>query len=197
MKTKTTITTLTAITIASMLLISGFNLPAAEAKTSSPVKTIKIAPVLAQEPYFHSQPRTIGYVYIFEACAGEEPIIAPEIVVRSDSEIRSVNLATDLSPNSCTISSTIIKAASSDSISGALVAKDVLTKMANESAKKVSDIKMKLNDKNIELLKIVKTPSGDTKSSKLAQLTGEIVDLRQQLKDARAEYYRVLFLMYG
>lgn len=197
MKTKTTITTITVLTVASMLLVSGFNLPAAEAQSSPSVKMIKIAPVSAQEPYFHTQPRTIGHVYIFEACAGDSPIMSPEIVVRSDSEVRSVNLATDLSPNACIVSSTIIKAASSDSISGVLVAKDTLTKLANDSAKKVSELKMKLSEKNIELAKEVKTPDSETKASKIAKISGELVDLRKQLKDARGEYYRVLFLIHG
>ena len=198
MKTKSTITTISVFAIASMLLVSGFNLPSVAAEFGDPVvKKIKITPVAAQEPIFKSQPRTIGHVYVFEACAGDDPIMSPEIVVRSDSEIRSVNLAADLSAGACQVSSTIIKATSPDTIQGVVVTKDVLTKLASETGKKVSDLKQKLNEKNIELSKVVKTPDSDTKTSKLVKLSGDIVDLRQQLKDARAEYYRVLFLVYG
>ncbi len=197
MKNKTTISTITVFAIASMLLVSGFNLPAASAESDPVVKKIKIAPVAAQEPIYKSQLRTIGYIYIFEACAGDDPIISPEIVVRSDSEIRSVNLATDLSPEACQVSSTIIKAASPDTIAGVIVAKDTLTKMANESGKKVGNIKIMISEKNYELQKTVKSPDSDAKTSKLVKLSEEIVDLRKQLKDARSEYYRVLFLIYG
>ena len=198
MKTKTTISTITAFAIASMLLISGFSLPAVYADESDPVvKKIKIAPVAAQEAIYKSQSRTIGYVYIFEACAGDDPIISPEILVKSDSEVRSVKLATDLGPRACQISSTIIKAASPDTISGVLEPEYTLIKMAIDNGKKVSDIKIMISEKNTELQSTIKQPESDAKTSKIAKITGELVDLRQQLKDARSEYYRALFLIYG
>lgn len=181
-----------------MLLVSGFNLPAVSADESDPVvKKIKITPVTAQEAIYKSQQRTVGYVYIFEACAGDSPIMSPEILVKSDSEVRSVKLATDLGPTACQISSTIIKAASPDTISGVLESEYTLTKMAIDNGKKVSDIKIIISEKNTELQSAIKQPESDAKISKLAKITGELVDLRQQLKDARGEYYRVLFLIYG
>ncbi|MHA7734776.1 hypothetical protein [Nitrosopumilus sp. S6] len=197
MKTKTTITTITVLTVASMLLVSGFNLPAAEAQSSPSVKKVKITSMAAQEPYFHSQPRTIGYVYVFEACAGNTPIIAPEIVVTSDSEVRSVKLATNLSPNACQVSSTIIKAASPDTINGKLFTKDTVTKMVNNAEKRLANVKGMLSEKNITLQTLVKAPESTKNTSDLVKISEEIVELRKQLKDARAEYYRLLFLIHG
>ncbi len=197
MKTKTTISTITVFAIASMLLISGFNLPGADAQTTPSVKTVKITNIGSQGKIYESQPRTIGYVYVFQACAGDQPIRAPEIVVTSDSEVRSVKLATDLSANACQVSSTIIKASSPDTIQGKLFAKDTVTKMVNNVEKRLSGIKIMLSEKNLELQKIVKQPDSDTNTSKLIKLSQEIVELRKELKDARAEYYRLLFLIHG
>lgn len=197
MKTKTTISVITVFAIASMLLVSGFNLPAAEAQTAPTVKTVKIAPVQAQEPIFKSQPRTISYVYVFEACAGDNPIRAPEIVVQSDSEVRSVKLAADLSPSACQVSSTILKAASTDTISGKLFTKSTITKMVNDVEKRLANIKMLLSERNAELQTVIKQPDSTANTSKLVKLSQEIVELRKELKDARSEYYRLLFLIHG
>ena len=197
MKTKTTVSTITVFAIASMLLISGFNLPGADAQTTPSVKTVKITNIGSQGKIYESQPRTIGYVYVFQACAGDQLIRSPEIVVTSDSEVRSVKLATDLSANACQVSSTIIKASSADTIQGKLFAKDTVTKMVNNVEKRLSGIKIMLSEKNLELQKTVKQPDSDTNTSKLVKLSQEIVELRKELKDARSEYYRLLFLIHG
>ena len=186
-----------AISLASILIVSGFNLQAVEAQTSPSVKKIKIANVAGQDPIFKSQPKTIAYVYVFEACAGASPIRAPEIVVTSDSEVRSVKLAIDLSPSACQVSSTIIKAASPDTIKGKLFTKDTVTKMVSNTEKRLANVKMMLSEKNIELQTTIKQPDSTTNTSKLVKLSEEIVELRKELKDARAEYYRLLFLIHG
>ena len=197
MKIKSTITTISVFAIASMLLVSGFNLQAVEAQTSPNVKTIKIASVAGQDPIYKSQPKTIAYMYVFEACAGDSSIRAPEIVVTSDSEVRSVKLATDLSPSACQVSSTIIKAASPDTIKGKLFTKDTVTKMVNNAEQRLANVKMMLSEKNVELQTIIKQPDSAANTSKLVKLSEEIVELRKQLKDARGEYYRLLFLIHG
>ncbi|QLH03336.1 hypothetical protein C5F47_07140 [Nitrosopumilus cobalaminigenes] len=186
-----------AIALASILLISGFNLPAVDAQLNPTVKKVKIANVAGQAPIFQSESRTIAYTYVFEACAGDKPIRSPEVVVSSDSEVRSVKLAIDLSPNACQVSATQIKAASPDTIKGKLFTKDTVTKMANTAEKRLGDIKVLLSERNTALQKLVKSPDSPENTSKLVKLSSEIVELRKELKDARAEYYRLLFIIHG
>ncbi|AJM93117.1 hypothetical protein [Nitrosopumilus piranensis] len=197
MKTKSTITTITALTLASALIISGFNLPAAEAQTFPSVKKVVVTSVGSQGKIYESQPRTIAYTYVFEACAGKNAIRAPEVVVTSDSEVRSVKLALDLNPEACVVSATKIKAANPDTISAKLFTKETVTNMANNAELRLANVKMMLAEKNAELQKLVKQPSSSANTSKLVQITDEVVELRKQLKDARGEYYRLLFLIHG
>ncbi len=197
MKMKTTITTITALALASVLITSGFNLPAADAQTFPSVKKVVIAKIGSQGAIYESQPRTIAYTYVFEACAGNTAIRAPEIVVTSDSEVRSVKLASDLSPNACIVSATKIKAANPDSIDAKLFTKETVTKMINNAEKRLANIKMMLAEKNAALQQLVKQPTNSDNTVKLVKITDEIVELRNQLKEARGEYYRLLFLIHG
>ncbi len=191
------ISTISAIALASILLVSGFNLSSVEAATTPSVKKIKIYGQEASEPYYHSTPRIVAHTYIFEACAGDKPIRSPEVVVTSDSEVRSVKLASDLSSNACIISSTIIRASDSGTIDAKLFTKNTVTKMVSDAEKRLSNVKIMLNEKNTTLQKLIKQPDSTENTSKIIKITQEIVELRKELKDARAEYYRLLFLIHG
>ena len=196
MKTKTSMT-IAAVTLATILLTSGFGLSSAYAQTSPSVKKVVVASVGSQGKVFESLPRTIAYTYVFEACAGNTAIRAPEVVVTSDSEVRSVKLAVDLSPNACYVSSTKIKAANPETISAKLFTKDTVTKMVNNAELRLANVKAMLSEKNIKLQDAVKKPKTDANTSEIVKITEEVVELRKQLKDARAEYYRLLFLIHG
>ena len=196
MKNKTTIT-IAAITLATILLTSGFGLSSVYAQTSPSVKKVVIASMGGQGKIYESVSRTIAYTYVFEACAGNQPIRAPEVVVTSDSEVRSVKLAVDLSPNACHVSATKIKAANPDTINAKLFTKDTVTKMVNNAELRLANVKAMLSEKNMKLQDAVKKPKTDANTLEIVKITEEVVELRKQLKDARAEYYRLLFLIHG
>lgn len=84
-----------------------------------------------------------GYAYVFEACADSNAVRAPEIFVESDSETKSVKLASMLNANSCYTRSVIIKAADPASISATMLNKGGISEKISSLESKIGDLKEK------------------------------------------------------
>ncbi|HXV66458.1 MAG TPA: hypothetical protein VD731_04455 [Nitrosopumilaceae archaeon] len=139
----------------------------------------------------------IGYDFVFEVCALGKTIYAPEILVKSDSAAQRVELATNIDANTCQTSSIIVKASNPDSITGTLVNTGGISANIVMLETKISDLSQKLESEKKILNDLVKvdTKSADSKA-KIAESNQKIIQLRQELNDARADYSRFLFVIF-
>ncbi|WP_048097065.1 hypothetical protein [Candidatus Nitrosarchaeum limnium] len=144
------------------------------------------------------QPQTqlkniLMYNSLFQICAKDKAIHAPEILVTSDFETQSVRLADDISPNSCQINSVQISTENPQSISISLKNKGDISSSIDELEKKVSDLqeKIKTEKQRLEIL-IHQTPRSLTYDLEVTKLTENIEHLRNDLNRAKVEMFSVL-----
>ena len=191
MKTRTLLT-ITTVAIATILLTSGFGISSAHAQTSQ--RTQIIAKV----------PSTLGnYSVVFQVCAQDIIMRAPEVILSSDSEVKNVKLNKVIDANTCKTTAALIKALDDKTIKIKKVDKSKLNSMITTAENRLSTIKSKISDKNDELQTTLESlPGGSSplKSEnvkKINDITTALSELRKELKDARAEYYRLLYVLRG
>lgn len=192
MKIKTTITTITVFALATVLLTSGFVMPSAEAQKSSSVTKVHVVSSTLDN---HS--------VIFKYCAGDTSMRAPEVIITSDSQVKKVSLNKHIAANTCKTTAANIKALDVDTIKLKKVDKSNLNKMITSAEKRLTNIKNEIsiqNDNLEELLASLPGGSGPEKSTnvkKINEITEKLSELREKLKDARSEYYRLLYVLRG
>ena len=189
MNKKTTLS-ISAIALASILLMSGFGLSSASAQTNSKASIKATLPTNIDNKYS----------VIFQVCAGDTAMRAPEVVISSDSAVKSVKLNKGISANSCHTTGTTIDALDEKTIKIKKIDKKRLNLMIASAEKKLSQIKAEISVTNDELQKIVlpgNTPLAQETKTKLNEISGKLVELRKELKDTRSEYYRLLYVLRG
>lgn len=141
-----------------------------------------------------TQPKNILlYNSVFQICAKNTAIHAPEILVTSDFETKSVRLADDISPNTCQRNSIQISTEKPQSITLALKNKGGLSSLIDEAQNKVSDlqIKIKTEKQHLEIL-IHHTPRSVNYDQEVTALTVHIEQLRNDLNRAKVDMFSLL-----
>ena len=181
-----------AIAIASILIVSGFGLSSVSAQTSQ--KTQIIVKV----------PTTLGnYSVVFQVCAQDTVMRAPEVILSSDSATKNVKLNKVIEPNTCKTTSTLIKAMDAKTIQIKKVDKSKLNTMITAAENKLAKIKSNISDKNSELEVILDAlPGGNNpmkpeNMKKINDVTMKLSELRKELKDAKSDYYNLLYILRG
>ncbi|WP_297442296.1 hypothetical protein [Nitrosopumilus sp.] len=132
---------------------------------------------------------TNAYSYIFEACGTTKLVKAPEIFVTSDSETKSVKLASPLKPSSCYTSSVNIKAADPNSISAVLLNKGGISEKVSTLESQIADLKTKISDAKAKL------PKSNSDSPDSENITN-IVSMKKDLKELQDQLRRYLMVLY-
>ena len=144
-----------------------------------------------------SAPQTIAYNVVFEACANDITVRVPEVIVSSDSEVKSVKLADKILPNTCQTSAAKIKVANPDSIKATLYNKGGISKKINELESTVKTLQETLAAEKLNLSTYVnQDPKPADIKQKVAESTNKIVELRQNINKAKAELERYFFGLY-
>lgn len=144
-----------------------------------------------------SAPQTIAYNVVFEACANEITVRVPEVIVSSDSEVKSVKLADKILPNTCQTSAAKIKVANPDSIKATLYNKGGISKKINELESTVKTLQETLAAEKSNLSTYVnQEPKPADIKQKVAESTNKIVELRQNINKAKSELERYFFGLY-
>ncbi len=126
--------------------------------------------------------------FVFEACAGTEQIQFPEILVKSDSEIKSVKLSESLASKSCQTTSTVVKAADPKTIEGMMISSDEIENKIKNLELKVESLKEQIAMNKQTLADLVKQkPVPEDINKKVSDLTDKIVNLRDDLNQSREE----------
>ena len=130
-----------------------------------------------------------GYSYIFDACGTTKLVKAPEIYVTSDSETKSVKLASPLQPNSCYTSSVNIKAADPNSITATLLNKGGISEKISTLETQIADLKSKIAAAK------QKIPTTNDQSPKPENLDS-IITMKKDLKELQDQLRRYLMALY-
>ena len=145
-----------------------------------------------------SELRTNEYLHIFEVCAKEKMIRAPEVLIKSDSEVKNVKLAQKIMANECFTNSAKIKAKDPKSVSTSLSNKGFVTSELSKLEGKVKEIQQKISSAKMTLSDITKNPTnlGADSKRKVSETTAQIVKLREELNLAKGELNKYLFALH-
>ena len=133
------------------------------------------------------------YNSVFQICAKDNAIRAPEVLVTSDFETQSIRLADDVSQNSCQINTVQISSENPQSISISLKNKGGVSSTIDELETKVSDLqeKIKTEKQHLEIL-VRQTPRSLNYDKEVTVLTEKIERLRSDLNHAKVELFNTL-----
>ena len=161
------------------------------------VNKIKVAPQFVDAGRLKSDPVTSSYRFVFEACTGESNILFPEILVRSDSEAKSIKLGETLEPNSCKTSTTSIRAGDKNSIQGMIIAEGDIPKLLTELDSNVLKIQEEIAKNKKDLVEITnQNPPPDNFKQKVSEITNKIVNLKNELNQAKEEFNIIKYITY-
>ena len=166
-------------------------------RQNSPIGTITgfdVVKKFGSEGRMSTELRTVEYLYVFEVCAMEKTIRAPEILLTSDSQAKTVKLANKINANTCSTNTASIKATTPTSISASLTNKGVVTDKVTELEKNVADLQQKLSD-----LKKTFPKSGTTldDASMVSNTSDQIIKLRAELNLAKSELNKYLYTLHS
>ena len=130
-----------------------------------------------------------GYVYVFETCSDSKIIRAPEIYVTSDSDAKSVKLASALNPDACYTSSVFIKAADPNSISATLSNRGEISKKILSLETQIADLKSKITAAK------QKIPTTDDQAPNPENISN-IATMKKELKGLQDQLRRYLMVLY-
>jgi predicted nucleic acid-binding Zn-ribbon protein len=167
-----------------------------KSSSDSPIEGSSITKLSMQKSTIQpqTQPKNILlYNTVFQICAKDNAIHAPEVLVTSDFETKSVRLADDVFPNSCQRNSVQISTEAPQSISLLLKNNGALSSSIDELQNKVSDlqVKIKTEKQRLEIL-IHQTPRSVNYDQEVTALTAKMEQLRNDLNRAKVDMFSVL-----
>ena len=160
-------------------------------KQSVPLGTINklyAEPVKTQFGKLTPKSPASGYDYTFEVCASAQKIYVPDILIKSDSQTQHYEMPENIEPNTCTLSTTFIRAANPDSIRVTLLNKGDVSGILSEMESKISSLQ--------EELTTTRKLLGDKSSPDMKQ-GSKIAELRKQLNEAKEDLHRLYFTLYA
>jgi hypothetical protein len=161
------------------------------------INTIKITPQYLDSGRLKSDPITSSYKFDFEACAVKNNILSPEVLVKSDSEAKSIKFSESLNAFSCQTGSTVIRAADKNSIQGTVVTTGDLSKLLTELDSNVLMIKENIAKDKKALLEIInQRPSPDDFEQKVSEITNRIETMKNELNQAKEEFKIIKYMVY-
>jgi len=136
------------------------------------------------------------FSYIFEACAGNQDIQGPEVILVSDVESKKVKLSHNIKANQCEVSLSKITATTPDDIRPFFVDRGGMSKAIQILDDKMSEIKDKLQNERDALKEYTKLPRDSPDFHKnISKTTSNIENLRTELDDMREIYFRTILLL--
>ena len=132
-------------------------------------------------------------------CWKQMILVNPEVIgnIRQRIQKRS-RLSHNLKAGECQTSVSKIKSSSKDTITAVVIERGGMTKIVKDLESKIKDVKEKMKVEKSNLGKILKEkPEPEGFNKKVSEITDKIVKLRIDLKNARENYYRTLYLLYN
>ena len=172
-------------------------------RQSTPIGTVTGISTVKQfgsEGRLSTDLRVTNYIHVFEVCAKDKNIRAPEVLVASDSESKKVKLSQKIMPDKCYTTSAKIKATNPGSITASLTNKGMITDKLTELETKIADLQQKLAATKKDFSGVAKQESttlGDAEKIKITNAANEISKLRAELNQAKNELNKYLFALHA
>lgn len=140
------------------------------------------------------------YSVIFQVCAGDIIMRAPEVKLTSDTEEKTVRISQEILPNSCRQTSALIKAFDSNTIKIEKIDKKNTNLKINDVDEAIRKIRSEISSKSEEILDLVSQlskneSSNQTINKKIYDLNLEISKLRIDLQEKKIERENLLILL--
>ena len=171
----------------------------AEKQTTKPVG--KIIHMATTKPHIDpgeiQTSKKIGtYNYVIKVCAEEnDRIKAPEIIISSDSETKSIKIPRDIRAESCNTTATKVRALDPNTITSRLLNQGGITEIITEFENKIENLKLDLTEQREKVSAINKESSSNDRAKKVFAIHKKITEIRNELKDVRAEMQKYLLFL--
>lgn len=139
---------------------------------------------------------TAVYDYVFEVCAGSIDLVAPEVIVKSDVQTKSLVLADDVPANACLTSVTQITAVESSSIKPELTRQDEIVAKIDSLRKDVAKLTADLDQERIVFATTL-AEQGEEKKQKMDDSIVKMNELRKNVSDLKDMINRYYVILYG
>ncbi len=160
------------------------------------IKKISAIPQATKTGKLQTTTPIAGYNYIFEVCSTSIPIYAPQVVLKSDSDVKAFEMAENVKANSCILGATDIKAANPDSITPTLHNKGGISKSIAELESQVANLRVELSSERDKLKNLAPENTEEYRKT-VSESTSKILQLRSQLNDVRGDLNRHFFAVYS
>jgi hypothetical protein len=134
-----------------------------------------------------------GYDVVFEICASDQIVRIPSVLVSSGIESKTVRLADKISPNSCQVSGTKIKAASADAIT--VTEGDTIKKSltATNLEQKITDLTKTLQAEKQALKDLTHlNPRPADFDEQASKITIKIIEIRAEITQTKLQLFNFL-----
>jgi len=134
---------------------------------------------------------------VFEACAGQEQVRVPMVMISSDNESVNVKLGDKIAPNTCQFTSAKIGATDAESITVTVAGNADSSNMIIELEKKIADLTKQLVSEKENMKTLVHDPNrAEDFNEQLTMKVENITKLRNDIISAKAELSRILLQIY-
>ncbi len=137
------------------------------------------------------------YDVVFETCAGKTTIRLPVVTINSDIQSTDVKLGDKILANSCQMSSSKIEANDKESINIAPAGNEVSSTKAANLEMLIGSMQSELVQEKQRLKSLIHNPDRPENFDELLNShVTKIIELRNQIANAKAEFSKILYLTY-
>ena len=136
------------------------------------------------------------YNYVIKVCSeGNERIKAPEVIISSDSETKSIKIPRDIRAESCNTTATKVRALDPDTITSRLLNQGGITEIITEFENKIENLKLDLTEQREKASAINKESPDSDRAKKISAIHKKITEIRDELKNVRAQMQKYLLFL--
>ena len=138
------------------------------------------------------------YDVIFEACAGKDTVRLPVITITSDKQTSEIKIGEKISANSCQMSYAKIDADDKTSIKVMPAGNASASNQASNYEVLIASLQDEMVKEKQELKSLVHDPKRASNFAELLDMkVTKIIELRNQIANAKAEFSKILYLTYN
>ncbi|MHA7648198.1 hypothetical protein [Nitrosopumilus sp. S4] len=137
------------------------------------------------------------YNVVFEACAGNEVVRAPEVKITSDTEEKIIRVSEKIIANSCQMSAGKINTVDINSIKIELANRSDISAKITQLEKNIEMLLDEQSTYQIQLNKLVVSSEKPADfEQKVTELSTKIIKLRNDIRDAKFQLYGSMYEIY-
>ena len=138
------------------------------------------------------------YDVVFEVCAGKNTVRLPVVTINSDLQTTNVKIGDKISANSCQMSSGKIQAEDKESINIAPAGNEASSNKAANLEMLIGSMQNELVQEKQKLKSLIHNPDRPENFDELLEShVTKIIELRNQITNAKAEFSKILYLTYN